>query len=243
MSTESLAALSKKNHLMINQLQQLIGYTFTDKSKLQQALVHRSFLNEQSKFNQSNETYEFLGDAVLELWVSDRLFNRFSQFDEGKLTNLRALIVCTQNLAKVSEKFNLGKFIFLSRGEESHQGRHNQSILADTFEAVTGAIYLDGGLSPAFKFLDKFLETSITKLSSKKIYKDPKSVFQEIAQAKKGITPKYKTLSESGPDHQKVFNVGVFLDNQLIAKGQGNSKQKAEEAASIEATKILNNLV
>jgi ribonuclease III len=228
---------------MINKLQQLIGYKFTDKSKIKQALVHRSSLNEQSKFTQSNERYEFLGDAVLELWASDQLFNQFNQFDEGKLTNLRALVVCTQNLAKISEEFNLGEFIFLSRGEERHNGRHNQSILADTFEAVVGAIFLDGGILPAFKFLDKFLQPSIIELSSKKIYKDPKSIFQEVAQAKRGVTPKYKTLSESGPDHQKVFKVGVFLNDELIAQGQGNSKQKAEETASIEATKILNNLV
>ncbi len=228
---------------MIDKLQQLIGYKFKDQLKLQQALVHRSSLNEQPRFNESNERYEFLGDAVLELWASDRIFNRFNQFDEGKLTNLRALIVCTQNLAKISEEFNLGEFIFLSRGEENHNGRHNQSILADTFEALIGSIYLDGGISPAFKFLDKFLEASVTKLSSKEIYKDPKSIFQEIAQSRQGITPKYKTLSESGPDHQKIFEVGVFLDNKLIAKGRGNSKQKAEESASIKATKILNNLV
>lgn len=228
---------------MIDKLQQLIGYKFKDKLKVQQALVHRSSLNEQRQFNESNERYEFLGDAVLELWTSDRIFNRFIQFDEGKLTNLRALVVCTQNLAKISEEFNLGQFIFLSRGEENHNGRHNQSILADTFEALIGSIYLDGGISPAFKFLDKFLEPSITKLSSQEVYKDPKSIFQEIAQSQQGITPKYKTLSESGPDHQKTFEVGVFLENKLIATGRGNSKQKAEESASIEATKILNNLV
>ena len=224
-------------------LQKLIKYQFSDINKLDQALVHRSSLNEHRQFTESNERYEFLGDAVLELWISDRLFNRFTKFDEGKLTNLRALIVCTQNLAQVASKINLGNFIYLSHGEENHGGRLNQSILADTFEAVLGSIYLDGGLEPAFNFLDLFLESSIKDFSSKEIYKDPKSIFQEISQAKRGITPKYQTISESGPDHQKVFEVGVYLNDELIATGSGNSKQKAEESASLEATKILNNLV
>jgi ribonuclease III len=224
---------------LLKELQKIISYQFKDISLLDQALVHRSSLNEQKQFKESNERYEFLGDAVLELWISDRLFNRFQKFDEGKLTNLRALIVCTQNLAKVALKIDLGKFIYLSHGEENHGGRLNQSILADTFEAVLGSIYLDGGLTGAFKFLDLFLESSILDLSSKEIYKDPKSIFQEISQAKRGITPNYQTLSESGPDHQKVFEVGAFIENELIAKGTGNSKQRAEEAASINAAKLF----
>lgn len=226
---------------LVEELQTIIDYKFKDLSLLDQALVHRSSLNEQRQFQQSNERFEFLGDAVLELWISDRIFSKFEKFDEGKLTNLRALVVCTQNLAKVGLTFNLGKFIYLSRGEENHSGRTNHSILADTFEAVLGSIYLDGGLVPAFKFLDKFLTSSIEELSSKDIYKDPKSIFQEIAQAKEGITPRYQTLSESGPDHQKIFEVGVFLEDKLIAKGIGNSKQKAEESASINATKLIKN--
>jgi ribonuclease-3 len=225
----------------LNQLQEIIDYKFKKDSLLDQALVHRSSLNEQRQFKESNERYEFLGDAVLELWISDRIFAKFSKFDEGKLTNLRALVVCTENLAKVATSFNLGDFIYLSRGEENHNGRTNHSILADTFEAVLGSIYLDSGLKPAFKFLDKFLTSSIEQLSSKEIYKDPKSIFQEIAQAKEGITPKYQTLSESGPDHQKIFEVGVYVGEKLIATGAGNSKQKAEEAASVNATKLFKN--
>ena len=223
----------------LNNLQEIIKYQYKDISLLDQALVHRSSLNEQRQFHQSNERYEFLGDAVLELWISDRIFDKFSEFDEGKLTNLRALVVCTQNLAKVAANFKLGDFIYLSHGEENHGGRTNQSILADTFEAILGSIYLDGGLPPAFDFLDLFLTSSVDQLSSKEIYKDPKSIFQEIAQAKEGITPKYQTLSESGPDHQKTFEVGVYLNDKLIAKGSGNSKQKAEEAASINAAKLF----
>jgi ribonuclease III len=223
----------------LENLQQIIKYQFKNISFLDQALVHRSSLNEERQFQESNERYEFLGDAVLELWISDRIFAKFNKFDEGKLTNLRALVVCTQNLAKVASEFNLGDFIYLSHGEENHNGRTNQSILADTFEAVLGSIYLDGGLKPSFKFLDFFLTPSIDQLSSKEIYKDPKSIFQEIAQAKEGVTPKYKTISESGPDHQKIFEVGVYLENKLIATGEGNSKQKAEESASINAAKLI----
>jgi len=225
----------------LNQLQEIIDYKFKKDSLLDQALVHRSSLNEHHQFKESNERYEFLGDAVLELWISDRIFAKFSKFDEGKLTNLRALVVCTENLAKVANDFSLGNFIYLSHGEENHGGRSNQSILADTFESILGSIYLDGGLKPAFKFLDKFLTSSIEQLSSKEIYKDPKSIFQEIAQAKEGITPKYQTLSESGPDHQKTFEVGVYLGDKLISTGKGNSKQKAEEAASINAAKLFKN--
>lgn len=228
---------------LLDELQQLISYNFKKIDFLKQALVHRSSLNEHKDFKESNERYEFLGDAILELWVSDRLFNLFKKFDEGQLTNLRALIVCTQNLAKVSLKFDLGKFIFLSHGEENHNGRQNTSILADTFEAIIGAVYLDGGVKASFKVLDFHLNDSIAQFSAQKVYKDPKSIFQEIAQSLKGITPKYKTISESGPDHQKKFEVGVYVGDQLIATGNGNSKQRAQEAASLLATKIFQNLV
>ena len=231
-------------NLKFDEIQQVLDYKFVDTNKLFQALTHRSFLNEHRGENLiSNETYEFLGDSILEFWISDKLFTFFPQYDEGDLTNLRALIVCTQNLAIVAKDFRLGDFVLLSHGEEQHQGRSNQSILADTFEAILGSIYLDGGTIPAFKFLETALTSSIETLSSKKIYKDPKSLFQEIAQAKKGITPHYQTISESGPDHLKQFKVGVYLNDELITSGKGNSKQKAEEDASIKATKILNNLV
>lgn len=228
----------------LKQIQKEIGVTFKDDSKLFQALTHRSYLNEnKDKHLPSNERYEFLGDSILELWISDTLFSMFPSFDEGNLTNLRSLVVRTENLAKSAALINLGKYVLLSKGEETHGGRTNISILADTFEAITGAIYLDQGLKAANEFLDKQLNQSILELSSQSVYKDPKSLFQEIAQAKKGITPHYQTISETGPDHQKIFEVGVYLNDQLIATGKGNSKQKAEEDASTKATKIINNLV
>lgn len=228
----------------LDELQSKINFQFKDVTKLTQALNHRSYLNEnKEKKLESNERFEFLGDSILELWISDTLFNMFPNFNEGDLTNLRSLIVRTENLALISKNIDLGNYIALSKGEENHGGRTNQSILADTFEAIVGSIYLDQGLEKAYDFLKYMLNQSIANLSSKKVYKDPKSVFQEIAQAKKGITPNYKTINESGPDHQKLFEVGVYLNNDLITTGQGNSKQKAEEDASIKATKIFNNPV
>lgn len=222
------------------QLEKLIGVKFKDPQILNQALIHRSYLNENKNLKlPSNERYEFLGDAVLEMWISETLFKMFPQYSEGDLTNLRALIVCTQNLALVSTSYSLGEYIYLSRGEETHGGRTNTSILADTFEAVLGAIFLDRGYKVSFKFLNTALLKNVTEISKQKIYKDPKSIFQEIAQEKRGVTPHYQTISESGPDHQKTFEVGVFLNDEMIASGTGNSKQKAEENASQKATKII----
>jgi ribonuclease III len=227
----------------LSELENKIEIRFKDINKLSQALTHRSYLNENKSNNESNERYEFLGDAILELWISDTLFKMFPKFDEGDLTNLRSLVVCTQNLAKIASEFDLGKYVLLSKGEENHGGRTNTSILADTFEAITGAIYLDQGIEKTNFFLKSFLDKSIEELSKQKVYKDPKSIFQEIAQAKEGITPHYKTLEETGPDHKKTFKVAVLIGDRLIATGSGNSKQRAEEDASIKATKIFTDLV
>jgi len=223
----------------IDQLQQKINVKFKNPDLLILALTHRSYLNENKKLKSSNERIEFLGDAILEYWVSLKLYSLFPDFDEGQLTNLRSLIVCTENLASISRSFDLGSFILLSRGEATHNGRQNISLLADTFESLIGAIHLDQGYGAAEKFLNHFFDKNIKILSEKNIYKDPKSLFQEIAQAKRGITPKYQQISESGPDHQKLFKIGVYLNDKLIATGQGNSKQKAEEDAATKATKII----
>jgi len=222
------------------QLEKLIRVKFKNPEILNQSLIHRSYLNENKALKLlSNERYEFLGDAVLEMWISETLFKMFPDYSEGDLTNLRALIVCTQNLAQIAISFNLGDYVYLSKGEETHGGRSNPSILADTFEAMLGGIFLDRGYKISFKFLSYALSKNVAEISKQKIYKDPKSIFQEIAQAKRGVTPHYKTISESGPDHQKIFEVGVFLGDEMIASGSGNSKQKAEESASIKATEIL----
>jgi len=228
------------NQKKLDTFQTLINYKFKDSLLLIESLTHRSYLNE-NKTKKSYERLEFLGDSVLEFWISDFLFRTFPDFPEGKLTNLRALSVCTQNLSLVAKKINLGQYLFLSLGEDRGGGRLNDSILEDVFEALVGAIYLDSNLATTFEFLNLHLLPEVKKLSQKKVYKDPKSIFQEIAQAKFNITPHYQVLSESGPDHQKTFKVAVFVDKKQIAVGEGKSKQKAEEMASVEALKIIDN--
>ena len=228
----------------VKQLQKKLGIKFKKLEYLCQALIHRSFLNEnRGKGVKSNERYEFLGDAVLELWTSETLFTMFPDFPEGKLTNLRSLVVCTQNLSQTAQDINLGKYLTLSKGEEANGGRTNPSILADTFESLLGAIYLDQGFTASKAFLKKVIYPRLKLLSQQKVYKDPKSLFQELAQAQQKITPEYKTISATGPDHQKIFKVGVYLGKKLIATGTGHSKQAAAEIASAKATKKLNNKV
>lgn len=223
----------------LEKLQDKISYQFQDPILLKTALTHRSFVNEHREELQNNERFEFLGDAILEFWSSQKIFSLFPGFREGELTNLRSLLVCTQNLAEISRQFSLGDYLLLSRGEASHGGRDNQSLLADTLESLIGAIYLDGGLNQAVDFMDKFFTKSLTDLSQKKVYKDPKSLFQEISQAKSGLTPNYQTLSQTGPDHHKNFEVGVYIGDKLIATGTGNSKQKAEEDAATKAAALI----
>lgn len=223
----------------LTSFQTSIKVNFQNPQLLEQALVHRSSLNEhKDKFPTSNERLEFLGDAVVELWVSSKIYIDFPELAEGDLTNLRSLIVRTETLAEISSVIGLDKIVYLSKGEESHLGRKNISILADAFESLVGAIYLDSGINISNNFLDNFLLPKIKELSSKDIYKDPKSLFQELSQTKEGITPKYATLSEIGPDHQKIFEVGLYINDRLISKGSGASKQKAEENAAINAAKI-----
>ena len=224
----------------VKQLEKKLKIKFKNIGKLQQALIHRSYLNEYKNIKlESNERYEFLGDAVLELWTSKKLFDLFPRYPEGKLTNLRALTVCTNNLARVAKKLQIGQYLFLSKGETKNNGQSNKSMLADSMEAIIGAIYLDRGFKTIEKFLDKFLLPTIKTLAQRKVYKDPKSLFQELAQKKKNITPHYETLEEIGPDHQKIFKVAVYLNKKMIAKGEGPSKQLAQEAASRTAIKIL----
>jgi len=218
-------------------LLKLLNISVNDQNLLHQALVHRSSLNEyKNNFSVSNERLEFLGDAILEQWTSKILYHRFPEMNEGQMTNLRSLIVRTENLAKIVLDLKIADYIYLSRGEETHGGRLNISILADTFEAIIGAIYLDGGQDVVDTFLSNTLTKSIDELSGKSQYKDPKSIFQEIAQRKQGITPNYQIISQDGPDHDKKFVSGAYIGDKLIAKGEGNSKQKAEEQAAINAT-------
>lgn len=225
---------------IIQQIQTKINLNFNNPSILEEALTHKSYLNEnRSTLKKSYERLEFLGDAVLEFWISDFLYTNFPDFPEGKLTNLRALSVCTKNLSQVAREIDIPKYIILSQGEDRGGGRQNDSILEDIFEALVGAIYLDQGQNQAFDFLNQYLLPQVKKLSKKKIYKDPKSILQEITQATINITPRYQVLKESGPDHMKIFKVAVVLGDKQIATGIGRSKQQAEEKASVKAIKIL----
>lgn len=216
--------------------------TFKNESLLVEAFTHRSFLNEAKVKLPSNERLEFLGDAVLEILVSEYLFHRFPEYPEGKLTLLRSSIVRTETLAKAARVLKLGEKLRLSRGEEEHGGRTNESILANTYEAVIGALYLDQGLSNVKSFLEKTLIPYFEEIVANKSYRDAKSNLQEVIQEQMKITPVYKVLKEEGPDHQKRFTVGVYVGEKQIGSGGGKNKQTAEAKAAEEALINLRNL-
>jgi ribonuclease III len=199
---------------------------------LEEALTHRSYLNENRSVTHHNERLEFLGDAVLELAVSEFLFERFSQKPEGDLTAYRAALVRTTTLASISQKLGLGEKLHLSKGEEMSGGRTNPSLLANTFEAVLGAIYLDQGYSVAKEFLETNLYPRIDDIIKTRAFKDYKSSLQEYAQADGYPSPEYIVISETGPDHDKEFTIAVHINNQEVAQGKGKSKQLAQQAAA-----------
>jgi ribonuclease-3 len=204
-----------------------------------QAFVHRSYLNENPKFHLShNERLEFLGDAVLELVVTEHLYKEYPQKPEGELTNWRAALVNAKMISEVARSLDFNNFLLLSRGEERELGKARQYILANTFEAVIGAIYLDQGYRSCDKFIEKNLLKELPTIIEKGLFKDVKSSFQEEAQERVCVTPTYRVLEESGPDHLKHFVVGVFLKDELVARGVGSSKQEAEEDAAKNALKI-----
>lgn len=219
----------------LSSLEQKIGIRFRNKNLIQQAFVHRSYLNESKKFSSSNERLEFLGDSILSFLVSDYLYRNFPNFPEGELTNLRSAVVNTTRLAEVAGTLDLGAFLLFSKGEEECGGRGNPSILADTFEALLGAVYLDQGIVSVRKILEKLLFSLLPTILAEKAYKDAKSTFQEIVQEKTKVSPIYKVLKELGPDHAKQFTVGVYVDKTLFGKGVGKSKQEAEMKAATTA--------
>lgn len=214
-------------------LEKILNVTFDNKDILRTALVHRSYLNENPKFNlPSNERLEFLGDAVLELIVSDHLYETYPDSAEGELTNFRSSLVNTTSLAESSLKLGVGEFLCLSKGEEGSGGRKNQYILANTFEALLGAIYLDQGIEAASAFVHLHLIVKLPEIIEQQLYKDAKSSLQELSQDEISVTPTYRVLSENGPDHNKIFTVGVYAGSKLLAKGSGKSKQQAEQQAA-----------
>ncbi|MDO8624097.1 MAG: ribonuclease III [bacterium] len=210
-----------------------LGLTFTNLGLLAEALTHRSFLNEnKGVVTTHNERLEFLGDAVLELAVTHFLFNKFPDKPEGDLTAYRAALVNTYSLAGVAETLGINDYLLLSKGEAKDIGRARQIILANAFEAIVGAIYLDQGFGATEAFIAKQLYSKIDEVIEKRSYQDAKSRFQEAAQDKRGVTPSYETVSEMGPDHDRVFTVGVYLGRVEIAQGEGKSKQEAEQSAA-----------
>lgn len=210
-----------------------LGVSFKNLNLLIEALTHRSYLNEHRDYTDShNERLEFLGDAVLELAATDFLFKKFPAKPEGELTAYRAALVNTVSLAESSQALGVNDFLLLSKGESKDTGRARDVILADAFEAIIGAVYLDSGYTAAEAFIARNLYTKIDRVIANRSYQDAKSRFQESAQEKRGTTPAYETLSEVGPDHDKRFTVGVFIGVEEIARGEGKSKQEAEQSAA-----------
>ena len=224
----------------VTELEQVLNTKITNVGLFQTAMTHRSYLNEHDDYEYpSNERLEFLGDAVLQLVSSEYLYKNFANSSEGELTNFRSAIVNTASLAAESLRLGFGKFLLLSKGEEASGGREREYILANTFEAVLGALYLANGLVFCTNFVQKELLYKIETIIKEKSYKDAKSMFQEMAQEKHGITPVYKVLDSWGADHEKTFKVGVYLDTKLYGVGEGSSKQRAQQEAAQDAVDKL----
>lgn len=213
--------------------------TFKNKELLEQAFIHRSYLNEakylKGQKKSSNERLEFLGDSILSFVVSEYLFTKFPDFNEGILTNIRSLLVNTKMLAEVAKKLEFGALLKLSKGEEESKGRENQSLLADCLEAFIGALFLDQGIEIVTEFISDTILNRTDDLVRKKNFKDPKSLLQEYVQAQKQTSPMYKVLHEEGPAHAKLFTIAVYMGEKKIGVGKGKSKQQAEEQAATQA--------
>ena len=216
-----------------------IGIVFKNKDLLKQAFTHRSFTNErEGKGMQHNERLEFLGDAVLELVTTEELYKRYPESNEGQLTVYRTSLVNSVMLAKVAKELGMEDYLILSKGEEKDTGRARSLILARALEALLGAIFLDRKYNQCKKFINKYIVIFIDEIIEKKLWIDPKSLIQEEAQKHLSVTPSYKTIVESGPDHDVLFSVGVYFNYDLVAIGEGKSKQEAEVEAAREALKI-----
>ena len=219
--------------------ERLVGVTFDDKNLLIQAFTHRSYINENRGTKlKHNERLEFLGDAVLELVTTEFLYEKFPNRNEGELTAIRAALVNTITISEVSSELGFNKELLLSKGEAKDLGRARQAILANTFEAVIGAIYLDQGYEASKIFISKNLLPRTENIIENSLWVDAKSKFQEKAQEFTGVTPVYQTLEETGPDHDKQFKVGVYIAEKLIASGSGKSKQDAEQESARNGLKI-----
>ena len=221
--------------MTLDDLQKNIDIHFTDTELLGRAFIHRSHLNEAKNVRISNERLEFLGDAVLSFLTSHFLYEQYPNFPEGTLTNIRSSLVKTNSLAELARQLNLGELLLLSHGEEASGGRSNQSLLADCFEALLGAIFLDRGIETARKFLRTYLFTKAETIVEHKAYVDYKSELQEIIQQESRISPTYQVVKSEGPDHAKTFWIQTTANGTVLGAGTGKSKQEAEQAAAADA--------
>jgi ribonuclease-3 len=224
-----------------SKLERKIGIDIKDENLLRNVFVHRSYLNEHKDFElSSNEKLEFLGDSVLSLATSIYLFKNFPHLQEGDYTDIKASIVRTESLAEVGRRLKLGEYLYLSRGEETGNGRDNTNILADCFEALIACVFIDRGFEVAYDFILKFLfQDRLDNIVEKKLYLSPKSRLQEIIQGNHKVLPVYEVLSEDGPEHKKTFEVAVLLNGKVLAKAKGSSKKHAEESAAKNALEKL----
>jgi ribonuclease III len=222
------------------EVEKKLGLKFKDTTLLKNALIHRSYLNENRKKNlENNERLEFLGDAVLELIISAELYIKFPKKTEGELTSIRSAIVRTESLAQESRRLEIGEHILMSKGEKDSGGQDKDFILANTYEALLGAIYLDLGFEKCKEFVKKTALKKLPRVINEELFIDPKTKIQELIQAKYKVTPTYKVIEEVGPDHDKSFTVALKIGNKVMAKGSGLSKQKAEEDAAQKSIDIL----
>ena len=223
----------------INKFEEIIGYTFEEKSYILEALTHSSYSNENKRYK-FNERLEFLGDSVLSIVISDYLFKKEENLPEGELTKLRANIVCEESLSEVAAEINLGDYLLLGKGEEATGGRDRISILADALEAVIAAIYLDGGIENARKFIFTYMEEIIRDSIKGKIFRDYKTYLQEVLQSRGEQNIWYKLIEEKGPDHNKRFVMEVGINDKVLGVGEGKSKKDAEQVAAKAALKSQN---
>ncbi len=227
---------------MYSELSKKLGLELKDKELYQQCFTHKSYINEAERNSEQpkdNERLEFLGDAVLQLVVTDYLFKEFTKIDEGQLTAWRSALVEGKNLAEVAEELELGTHLRLGRGEEKSGGRSKQYLLANTMESLLGAIYLDYGYDAAKQVIENFILNRLPQLLNEGADKDAKSALQELSQERFGVTPHYECIDESGPDHAKVFTMAAFVGERRLGSGEGSNKQAAAQAAAAAALEML----
>lgn len=216
-------------------IEEILGITYAGPDLIKRAFIHRSYINEHPKAGlEHNERLEFLGDAVLELVVTDHLYRNYES-PEGDLTSWRSALVKTESLAGVAERLELGQYLLMSHGEVKSGGRSRVALLANLVEAIIGATYIDQGYDTAAKFIQEQLIVGLPEILSSGAYIDAKSKFQEVAQERDGVTPHYEVMSEVGPDHDKIFTVGVFLGKKELGRGEGASKQAGQQSAAADA--------